>query len=43
MRIPVHRIGRPEEIARLHYFLASDVARYITGTRVYVDSSLTVS
>lgn len=29
--IPMKRFGRPEEIAELVYFLASDNARYITG------------
>lgn len=29
--IPMKRFGRPEEIAELVYFIASDKARYITG------------
>jgi glucose 1-dehydrogenase len=43
MRIPMHRIGRPEEIAKVALFLASDGASYITGTTVYVDGGLTLS
>jgi glucose 1-dehydrogenase len=42
-RIPMHRIGEPEEIAKVALFLASDVASYITGTTVYVDGGLTLS
>jgi glucose 1-dehydrogenase len=43
MRIPMHRIGQPEEIAKVALFLASDAASYITGTTVYVDGGLTLS
>ena len=43
MRIPMHRIGRPQEIAKVALFLASDDASYMTGTTVYVDGGLTLS
>src|SRR5215210_8807878 len=43
MRIPMHRIGRPEEIAKVAQFLASDGASYMTGTTVYGDGGLTLS
>ena len=43
IRIPMHRIGRPEEIAKVALFLASDGASYMTGTTVYVDGGLTLS
>jgi len=43
MRIPLHRIGSPEEIAKVALFLASDAASYMTGTTVYVDGGLTLS
>ena len=43
MRIPMHRIGEPEEIAKVALFLASDAASYITGTTVFVDGGLTLS
>ena len=42
-RIPMHRIGGPEEIAKVAIFLASDDASYMTGTTVYVDGALTLS
>jgi glucose 1-dehydrogenase len=43
MRIPMHRIGRPQEIAKVALFLASDDASYMTGTTVYVDGDLALS
>lgn len=36
-RIPLGRQGRPEEIARVVLFLASEDASYITGQTIYVD------
>lgn len=42
-KIPMHRIGAPEEIAKVALFLASEDASYITGTTVYVDGGLTLS
>jgi NAD(P)-dependent dehydrogenase (short-subunit alcohol dehydrogenase family) len=36
-RIPMGRIGRPDEIADAIHFLASARARYITGTTLVVD------
>ena len=41
-RIPVGRIGKPEEIANVVEFLASDKARYVTGTTVLVDGGMTL-
>ena len=43
IRIPMHRIGRPEEIAKVALFLASDGASYMTGTTVCVEGGLTFS
>lgn len=36
-RTPLGRIGRPEEIAEIALFLASDKASYITGETIYAD------
>ena len=39
--VPMNRPGRPEEIARLVRFLASDDASYMTGAIIPVDGGLT--
>ena len=36
-RVPMHRIGTPDDIARVALFLASDMASYLTGAQVVVD------
>ena len=36
-RIPLGRLGRPEDIANAFAFLASDEASYITGVILSVD------
>jgi glucose 1-dehydrogenase len=41
-QIPIHRIGSPEEIAKMALFLASDDASYISGTTIYADGGLTL-
>jgi glucose 1-dehydrogenase len=40
--IPVHRIGQPEEIAKVALFLASKDASYVAGTTIYADGGLTL-
>lgn len=40
-RIPVRRLGRPEEIAGPAVFLASDLASYVDGVVLSVDGGLT--
>ncbi len=36
-RVPMNRLGRPEEIASVVLFLASKQAGYVTGTTIHVD------
>ena len=38
--IPLKRMGKPEEVAKLAAFLASDFARYITGETIRVDGGV---
>ncbi len=39
-KIPMGRIGKPEEIAAVAYFLASSEASYVTGAHFVVDGGL---
>ena len=41
--IPMQRVGRPEDVAGLVTFLASDDAAYITGQTINVDGGLFMS
>jgi 3-oxoacyl-[acyl-carrier protein] reductase len=41
-RIPLSRFGRPEDIAEIVIFLASDRASYITGQVIVVDGGLSL-
>jgi glucose 1-dehydrogenase len=41
-QISVHRIGQPEEIAKVALFLASNDASYVAGTTIYVDGGKTL-
>jgi glucose 1-dehydrogenase len=38
--IPVGRIGKPDDVAEVALFLASDRARYVTGSTYYVDGGM---
>ncbi|MGH2498375.1 MAG: SDR family oxidoreductase [Ktedonobacteraceae bacterium] len=40
--IPLHRMGQPEDIAKLAAYLASDAAAYITGSTYIIDGGLSV-
>jgi NAD(P)-dependent dehydrogenase (short-subunit alcohol dehydrogenase family) len=39
-RIPASRLGTPEDCAEVALFLASDAARYVTGTTLFVDGGM---
>ncbi|RLA86490.1 MAG: 3-oxoacyl-ACP reductase [Deltaproteobacteria bacterium] len=41
-RIPLGRLGKPEEVAYLHLFLASPESDYITGQVFVIDGGLTI-
>lgn len=41
-RVPLRRLGQPEEVASLYAFLASDEASYINGAVIEVAGGLTV-
>ena len=38
--IPLGRMAKPEEIARMAVLLASDTASYLTSTSVFVDGGI---
>ncbi len=40
-KIPLNRIGKPEDIAGMAVVLASDVASYVTATTIFVDGGMT--
>jgi 3-oxoacyl-[acyl-carrier protein] reductase len=41
-RIPLNRFGRPEDVAELVLFLASDKANYITGQVITIDGGISL-
>ena len=40
LQIPLGKIGKPEDVAKLAGFLASDDAGYITGQVIHVDGGM---
>ncbi|KAJ3542433.1 hypothetical protein NM208_g4095 [Fusarium decemcellulare] len=42
-RVPIGRLGRPEDIAKPVVFLASDMAQYISGQNLLVDGGASVN
>ncbi len=40
-KIPLKRIGKPDEIARMVVVLVSDAASYVTGRTIFVDGGMT--
>jgi 3-oxoacyl-[acyl-carrier protein] reductase len=41
-QVPLRRLGRPEEVANLYAFLASDEASYINGAVIEVSGGLVI-
>lgn len=42
-KIPMHRMGDPDDIGKVALFLASDMSSYMTGTQVVVDGGVLLS
>jgi 3-oxoacyl-[acyl-carrier protein] reductase len=41
-QVPLHRLGRPDEVANVYAFLASDEASYVNGAVIEVSGGMTV-
>lgn len=39
-RIPMHRMGSPDDMGRVALFLASDLSSYLTGTQIVADGGM---
>ncbi|MBI2330124.1 SDR family oxidoreductase [Candidatus Daviesbacteria bacterium] len=42
-KIPMHRIGEPDDIGKVALFLASDMSSYMTGAQIVVDGGVLLS
>lgn len=42
-KIPMHRMGAPDDIGKVALFLASDMSSYMTGTQIVVDGGVLLS
>ena len=42
-KIPMHRMGEPDDIGKVALFLASDLSSYLTGTQIVVDGGYLLS
>jgi NAD(P)-dependent dehydrogenase (short-subunit alcohol dehydrogenase family) len=42
-KVPMHRMGTPEEIAGVALFLASELSSYVTGEAINVGGGLPLS
>ena len=42
-RIPMHRMGEPDDVGKVVLFLASDMSSYMTGSQIVVDGGVLLS